>query len=201
MGFLRASTLALIAGITFLTGCAQDHKTSTIEHPDLAVVRIAYLAPHPGEKVEGSGFFVSEDGLIVTSLHCLIDHDHIAVVRSDGQTLNAEFVQEDRDADMAIIQVRGKGFPFLKLHDDDYAPVMHIRIANGMHVVNGAFDHWENFGEELALTVPTTAVDIGSPVLADDGSVIGVVRWSLPKRESECIATRIWHVAQMMRHP
>ena len=76
---------------------------------------------------------------------------------------------------------------------------MHIRIANGMRVVNGAFDHWENFGEELAITVPTTAVDMDrrySPTTAAS-SASSDGRF---QRKSECIATRIWHVAQMM-HP
>jgi S1-C subfamily serine protease len=194
----RASVFVLFVIAAFLlTGCAHEHKISTIEHPQVAVVWMMSRAPDSSRSLTGCGFLVSKDGLIVTSRHCVPEHGKILVQFCNGQTLPADFVEEDPEADMALIQVHGTKFPFLKLYDNDIQPGMHFRIVTGLEVVHGVFDHWENFGADMELNAGGTGFDCGAPVLADDGAVMGMVRWGRPQK-TECLATLIWHVKRMM---
>ncbi|HWE01714.1 MAG TPA: serine protease [Tepidisphaeraceae bacterium] len=200
MNGVRASISVsiIVAAAALLSGCAEDHKTSIMEHPDLAVVWMASPVAASSPFHNGYGFFVSEDGLIVTSRHCLPEHGEILVKLRDGRVRHADFIEEDREADVAIIQVHGGKFPFLKFQDEDSQPGQHFRIIAGAEVIHGIFDHWEDFGKEMELNAGAATLDCGAPVLADNGEVIGVVRWSRPVQETDCLATPIWHIKRMM---
>ena len=64
---------------------------------------------HPMMMGEGSGFFVSADGYIVTNNH-VVDHAKtVTVTTLDGKTLDAKVVGTDPKTDLALIKVeRGR---------------------------------------------------------------------------------------------
>ncbi|MGD1885756.1 MAG: trypsin-like peptidase domain-containing protein [Cohaesibacteraceae bacterium] len=64
---------------------------------------------------EGSGFFISEDGLIVTNNHVVEDADVVQVVMEDGTTLDAEVIGTDSRTDLALLQVEGDDFTYVRL--------------------------------------------------------------------------------------
>lgn len=66
---------------------------------------------------QGSGFFVSKDGYIMTNCHVVKGADKITVVLNDGRELDATLVGMDTRTDIAIIKTEGKDFPFLSLGD------------------------------------------------------------------------------------
>lgn len=53
----------------------------------------------------GSGFFISEDGLIVTNNHVIDKATEIEVVLEDGRELKAELVGTDERTDLAVLKV------------------------------------------------------------------------------------------------
>ncbi|MCB1440155.1 MAG: trypsin-like peptidase domain-containing protein, partial [Nitratireductor sp.] len=53
----------------------------------------------------GSGFVISDDGLIVTNNHVIADADEIEVNFSDGVTLKAELLGRDQKTDIAVLKI------------------------------------------------------------------------------------------------
>ncbi|MFN7088690.1 MAG: S1C family serine protease [Candidatus Paceibacteria bacterium] len=68
----------------------------------------------------GSGFFISADGYIVTNKH-VVDDDkaEYTVLTNDGKKYNAEILAKDSALDVAILKVKGSGFPYLSFGDSD----------------------------------------------------------------------------------
>ena len=58
---------------------------------------------------QGSGFFISADGYIVTNNH-VVDHaTEVTVTTSDGKTLAAKVIGTDPKTDLALLKVKGDG--------------------------------------------------------------------------------------------
>ena len=66
---------------------------------------------------EGSGFFISEDGYVVTNNHVVEDAEEVQIVLQDGTTLEAEVLGTDSRTDLALLKVEGDGFTYVRLAD------------------------------------------------------------------------------------
>ncbi|HEX6704814.1 MAG TPA: trypsin-like peptidase domain-containing protein [Albitalea sp.] len=53
----------------------------------------------------GAGFFISQDGLVVTAAHVVLDAPEIVAKLDDQRVLRAELLGADSDADIALIRV------------------------------------------------------------------------------------------------
>ena len=67
----------------------------------------------------GSGFFVSDDGYIVTNYHVIENASTITVLLFDGTELPATVVGRAPASDLAVIKVEGANFPFLTFGSSD----------------------------------------------------------------------------------
>jgi serine protease Do len=70
---------------------------------------------HQFAQAQGSGFFISEDGYIVTNNH-VVDHGvEVQVTMDDGRTVDAKVVGTDPRTDLALLKVKQDGkYPFVK---------------------------------------------------------------------------------------
>ncbi len=70
---------------------------------------------------QGSGFFISPDGLVVTNNHVVEDAEDIAVTLENGDKFPAKLVGVDPRTDVALIKVsaEGKTFPFVEFSSKD----------------------------------------------------------------------------------
>lgn len=72
----------------------------------------------------GSGFVISDDGLIVTNYHVIENADDIDINFSDGRVLRAEIVGLDQETDLAVLKVSSESdLPFVQFADSDAADV------------------------------------------------------------------------------
>ncbi len=66
------------------------------------------------DQSQGSGFFISADGYVVTNEHVVEGGTDFTVVTSEGEELDATLVGSDKRSDLALLKVEG---------DDDFAYV------------------------------------------------------------------------------
>ncbi|MBA4227737.1 MAG: Do family protease [Hyphomonas sp.] len=136
----------------------------------------------------GSGFFISEDGLVVTNHHVIDRATQIQIVTSDGKELEAELVGTDRQTDLAVLRVKQKGkYPFVKfgsskaVRKGDWVVALGnpfglggtatagILSADGREL--GASSPYTDF---IQIDAPINRGNSGGPTFDLQGNVIGV---------------------------
>lgn len=143
----------------------------------------------------GTGFFVTEDGLIVTNKHVVSDEvADYTVLLLGGKEYPATVLARDPIHDLAIIKVEGSGFPTLELGDSDTLKAGQTAIAIGNSlgefansvskgIISGLGRNLvagTGLGDEEQLTdiIQTDAAinpgNSGGPLLDVSGKVIGV---------------------------
>ena len=80
---------------------------------------------------QGSGFFVSADGYIMTNAHVVKGADKITAVLNDGREIDATLIGADPQTDVAIVKIDGKDFPFLNMGDSEEIDIGEWVIAIG----------------------------------------------------------------------
>ena len=74
---------------------------------------------HRYVQAQGSGFFISAEGHIVTNNHVVANAVQLQIVRDDGAVLDAKVIGTDPKTDLALLKVEGKNaFPFVTFADD-----------------------------------------------------------------------------------
>lgn len=142
----------------------------------------------------GSGFFVSNDGLILTNKHVVSDEKaSYTVMTNDKRTLQAKVLARDPVNDLAILKVEIQNAPTLKLADSTNLDIGQKVIAIGYSL--GQYQNTVTTGvvsgigrsitagsmagsEQLEGVIPTDAAinpgNSGGPLLNLAGSVIGI---------------------------
>ncbi|MBK6705594.1 MAG: Do family serine endopeptidase [Caulobacteraceae bacterium] len=83
----------------------------------------------------GSGFFVSQDGTIVTNHHVIEGAEEITIHTSDGRDLPADIVGSDEATDIAVLRIRGGGrFQYVTFDD-----ARHVRVGDWVVAVGNPF--------------------------------------------------------------
>ncbi|MEQ9308265.1 MAG: trypsin-like peptidase domain-containing protein [Balneolaceae bacterium] len=146
----------------------------------------------------GSGFIISEDGLIVTNQHVASESAKtIMVSLENGETLEAEILGSDELADLALLKIKGDrgDFPFVKFADSKNVMVGEWAIAMGnpfglfadgqpsvtVGVVSATKRDFRPDPNEPRLYMDMIQTDAsinrgnsGGPLVNSDGEVIGV---------------------------
>ena len=90
--------------------------------PQLPIERVVELALPAVVKLEspdgwGTGFFITNTGLIATNHHVVEGQSTMEVFLSDGRKISGEVVYGDENLDLALVKVSGENFPTLPLAD------------------------------------------------------------------------------------
>ena len=108
----------------------------------------------------GSGFLVSEDGMILTNKHVVLRDDvEYTVFTNDGESYSAEVLARDPIQDLAVIKIEGPSpFPFLKLGSSEK-----LQIGQSVITIGNALGEFRN-------TVSVGVVSgLGRTITASDG--------------------------------
>lgn len=134
----------------------------------------------------GSGFVISEDGLVVTNNHVIEQADEINVEFFNGDSLAAEVIGVDPQTDIALLRVEtDEPLPFVKFADSDSARVGDWVLAMGNplgqgfslsagivsareRALSGAYDDY------IQTDAAINRGNSGGPLFNLDGEVVGV---------------------------
>jgi len=84
------------------------------------------------EVSSGTGFFVSEDGYVITNKHVITDQDaNLFIVNNDGKEIEAKLIDIDPFQDIAVLKVEGGPFVSVKFADSDNIKIGQTVIAIG----------------------------------------------------------------------
>ncbi|MGD6775108.1 S1C family serine protease [Sutcliffiella horikoshii] len=168
-----------IPSIQFLLKSNELSKDSHIQAWKEAIVTIN------GSGRKGTGFVIDPAGLIVTNFHVIDKMKEIQVSFSNGEIYSAEVLKENPENDIALLKVAAqkKDLSSLPLSDQKIEPNRPIYIIGNplahTFIVNegtsGEMVRSSLLSEVLIIDVPVHSGNSGSPVLTEDGLVIGVV--------------------------
>ena len=79
----------------------------------------------------GSAFMITRDGYALTNSHVAHGAKEIVVSLPDGRLYDAVLVGDDAATDLAVIQVQGEDFPYVRLGSSERTQVGEIAIAIG----------------------------------------------------------------------
>ncbi len=80
----------------------------------------------------GSGFFISEDGFVLTNKHVVVDPKaDYTVVGSEGKKYHAKVVARDPINDIAVLKIEANNLPYIELGDSTSLDLGQTAIAIG----------------------------------------------------------------------
>ena len=135
---------------------------------------------------QGSGFFISADGYIVTNDHVVDNATDVQIVMDDGKTLPAKVVGTDKKTDLALLKVTtGSNYPYVGFAGKtprvgDWVLAVGnpfglggtvtagIVSARGRDIGSGPYDDF------IQIDAPVNRGNSGGPTFDTSGKVVGV---------------------------
>jgi serine protease Do len=140
---------------------------------------------HHFAQAQGSGFFISGDGYIVTNNH-VVDHaSEVTVTTAEGKSMSAKVIGVDSKTDLALLKAEGGNFPYVTFaahtpRVGDWVIAVGnpfglggtvtagIVSARGRDIGSGPYDDF------LQIDAPVNHGNSGGPTFDAEGEVVGV---------------------------
>jgi serine protease Do len=140
---------------------------------------------HHFAQAQGSGFFISGDGYIVTNNH-VVDHaSEVTVTTAEGKSMSAKVIGVDSKTDLALLKAEGGNFPYVTFaahtpRVGDWVIAVGnpfglggtvtagIVSARGRDIGSGPYDDF------LQIDAPVNHGNSGGPTFNAEGEVVGV---------------------------
>jgi serine protease Do len=136
-------------------------------------------------QAQGSGFFISADGYVVTNNH-VVDHaSEVTVTTAEGKSMPAKVIGVDSKTDLALLKAEGSDFPYVSFaahtpRVGDWVIAVGnpfglggtvtagIVSARGRDIGSGPYDDF------LQIDAPVNHGNSGGPTFNAEGEVVGV---------------------------
>lgn len=185
-----AEGLAPPATTRTLPGALPEGAQKVFVRSRPAVVQVQSLNPRTQEGGLGTGFFISAQGQVLTAYHVVATGKLFRVQTLSGRAMGARVTAYDAGADVALLQVEGRGpFPALNLATrPPRAGETVLAIGNsggdflqprrGQVLRLSAEAGRADFPQgTLEMTAPLAPGDSGGPIIDGNGQAIGVVSY------------------------
>ncbi len=153
-----------------------------------AVVQVRVISRASGEKSAlGSGFFIDNEGLMVTNYHVVSDAVNypklffVECISADGKKANAEIINIDPVHDLAIIRYKGPVLKILELGESEFKKgTKMFSFGNpydlGLIIVEGLYNGLMEFTRypKILFSGSLNPGMSGGPAISENGLVIGV---------------------------
>ncbi|MGM8213652.1 S1C family serine protease [Virgibacillus sp. W0430] len=168
-----------IPAIDFLMTSAKLSAQEDIQTYKKAVVVIE------ADDSKGTGFSISEKGLIITNNHVVEGEETVTVAFPENGLFTGEVIETYPEIDLAVVKTEGETLPYLQLSDDPSFdqgdaiyfignPLKFQGIANEGTIIGPTM--LRNWNKEVyMLDAPVYRGNSGSPVINQSEEVIGVV--------------------------
>ena len=144
----------------------------------------------------GSGFFISDDGLIVTNQHVIDNCNLIIVIDCNGKKYKANVISSDKRSDIAIIKIDTQNASYFEFGNSEELahgqPVFSLgnqlgdaakgntvvsvgRITQFNNTFNLDFNNDRFYSNLIQINSPTYPGNSGGPLVNADGKVIGIM--------------------------
>ncbi|MCY3923675.1 MAG: trypsin-like peptidase domain-containing protein [Chloroflexi bacterium] len=113
-----------------------EPTTTTVDWSAIYARAVPSLVSVTTEVGTGSGFFVSENGHVITNLHVVADGDSIRIRTQEGRVLEAELVARDVGNDLALLKVDPAG---LAITVPLFANINEVRVGDPVGALGAPF--------------------------------------------------------------
>ncbi len=197
MRFLRLASRAvavlasfcLVCAATPLPAAAQDALGQVEKAQQKLFEEIAPAVVHISAGGGfGTGFFVSDDGLILTNEHVVQKAKTVEVITHDGEKHRGTVTKRGGSVDLALVRIDRKKTPALRLID-----LREVRVGSWVGAVGhgwggiwafttGMVSNLYPSGDARPLfqtQIPLNPGNSGGPIFDRRGRVVGVVTWGV----------------------
>jgi Trypsin-like peptidase domain/TPR repeat len=179
--YSTSRALLLIVLVFLQTSLQADSIPDIVAKAKPAIVEIVTNDATGKAKTLGTGFFVSPDGLLVTNQHVIEGANSISAISNNGSIFLFEHVvAHPPGVDIAILKFHATDVPFLKLGQSTTAvegqKVIVIGNPTGLMgtVSDGIISAFRENRSMIQISAPISHGSSGSPVMDENGQVIGV---------------------------
>lgn len=132
----------------------------------------------------GAGFTYTPDGQIVTTYNLVSGGTYVKIKVNDKEYVPMAIYKIDRRRDVVVYKIDDNGLPFLSVANSDY-----VKVGDRVFTIGNPLGFERSFTEEIIsakrdfgagkvyfqFTGPTTEGMEGSPLLNENGDVIGII--------------------------
>jgi len=209
MSFSAILVFVILASRPALASLEGERITHLFEKQADSVVLIAVSQKNHQENKLGSGFVVSEDGLIVTNAHLVSQADQIVVkLRNNRAYRNVRIIGADAEKDIALLKVNAQGLKAVKLGNSKKVEIGQrvVTIGNPLGLESTVSDGLISSVREgepgfkiFQTSVPLSQGSSGGPLFDLKGKVVGITTASLLKGQNLNFAIPINYVKPLLR--
>lgn len=178
---LTQIALCIIGVLSF--SFAGDLSTEDIAKRCTPSVMLIHSASKTSEAI-GTGYVLSQDGLIATNFHVIEGADKLSAKSNTGGSYPVtSILATDKKRDIAILKIEAQNLQFVELFDSDRAkPGMKIAVIGNpkglessiSEGIVSALREVPDYGKVLQISAAISPGSSGSPVFEASGKVIGM---------------------------